>query len=74
MKRLQTESKRHGKDTADVYDYQSGARIGRAVADWDQYRLWAEGPSDVCQAHRCLTDSQIADLGIQRDTVIFLLE
>ena len=56
-----------------VYDYKSGARIGDADADLAQYKLWAESPSEVCEAHRCLSESEIARLGIQSDTTIFLL-
>lgn len=57
-----------------VHDYQSGAAIGKALADWDQYRLLAEGPSDVCEARRCLSPTEIDRLGIYADTVIYLMD
>lgn len=74
MKTLNTESNKTGQQMASVYDYQSGVLIGNVVADWSAYRLWAEGPSDVCHADKCLSAESLADLGIQGDTVIFLLE
>lgn len=74
MKKLTTETSTTGKAMASVHDYQSGAKIGEAVADWDQYRAWANGPSDVCEAHRCISADDIARLGIATDTVIFLLD
>jgi hypothetical protein len=74
MKKLNTETNTKGVNTAQVHDYKSGVKIGTANADWDQYRLWAEGPSDVCEVRHCLSETEIARLGIQSDTVVFLLD
>lgn len=74
MKHLTTETTTKGIAPAHVHDYQSGVEIGRATADWDQYRLRADGPSDVCEARRCLNRSEIERLEIDGETVIFLLD
>lgn len=59
---------------ANVHDYESGVKLGVAVANWDKYRLWAEGPSDICHAFRCLNGEDIKKLGITSEKSIFLLE
>ena len=59
---------------ARVHDYFSGIEIGTTEANWDQYRLWAEGPSEVCAAKRCLSIETLASLGIDGKTTIFLIE
>ena len=74
MKNLTTETKVTGQHPANVHDHQSGQRIGGAIADWDAYRLWAEGPSDVCEARRVLQPEAIVGLGIRPEDVIFLTE
>ena len=74
MKKLKTETTTKGMAPARVHDYQDGSEIGKATADWDQYRLWAESDSDVCEARRCLSTAEIKRLGIRSDTVIFLLD
>ncbi len=74
MKKLNTESKTTGIQTAAIYDYASGALIGKAAANWDNYRLWAEGASDVCAANRCFSAEVITTLGIDPETTIFLLD
>jgi hypothetical protein len=74
MKRLTTESTFTDNGMASIYDYRSGTLIGKGIADWNQYRLWSEGPSDVCAAHRCLSENIMTQLGISTDTTIFLLE
>lgn len=74
MKKLHIETTRHGVDIARVHDYQSGHEIGRAMANWDEYRLWAEGQSDVCEARRCLPKASLELLGISEEAVIFLLD
>ncbi len=74
MKKPNIETSAHGKMMAAVHDYQSGILIGNAIADWDAYRLWSEGPSDVCAARRCLSDDAMARLGVDPEDTIFLLE
>ena len=69
-----TESPSCGLAMAAVHDYQYGVLIGKVIADWNQYRLWAEGPSDVCQACRCLSEASLWLLGIDGDVIIFLLD
>ena len=59
---------------ASVSDYQSGREVGREEINWTAYRLWAAGPSEVCEASHCLTDAQIERFGIRRDTAIFAYE
>lgn len=75
MKRLTVECNRRGVAPASVYDYKSGVLIGDVTkANWTNYRIWAEGQSDVCEAHRCLSQTDIDALGIESETVIFLLD
>ena len=74
MKKLTTETKTTGIQSAAIHDYASGALIGKAAANWDAYKLWAEGHSDVCAAHRCLAPEVIATLGIDAARTIFLLD
>jgi len=74
MKTLNSKIPTHGIAMAAVHDYQSGVLIDNVLADWTQYRLWAEGPSDVCQACRCLSEESLVQLGIGGDTTIFLLD
>ena len=54
-----------------VHDYQSGVAVGKALIDWGQYVLWANGPSKVCEAFRILNENQCGKLGISSDTIIF---
>ena len=63
-----------GIRNAAIHDYQSGVEIGREPINFVTYRLWAEGPSEVCAAHRVLTGQQITRFGIQPDTTIFAIE
>jgi hypothetical protein len=63
-----------GVRNAAIHVYQSGAEVGREPIDFSQYRLWAEVPSEVCEAHRVLTAEQIARFGLQPDTTIFAIE
>lgn len=74
MKKLTTETTTMGLAMARVHDYQSGREIGQALANWDDYRLWAESQSDVCEAKRCLPKASLESLNISEDTVIFLLD
>jgi len=63
-----------GVRNAAIHEYQSGVEVGREPIDFSQYRLWAEGPSEVCAAHRVLTADQIVRFGIQPETTIFAIE
>lgn len=54
-----------------IHDYQSGKEIGREEINMASYMIWAQGPSEVCAAFRCLSRKQIQRLGIQDDTTIF---
>ena len=74
MKKLNTESKATGMAMAAIHDYQSGVLIGTASANWTQYRAWADGPSDVCAAKRCLSADVLASLNLDGDATIYLLE
>ena len=74
MKKLTTECSATGLSPARVHDYGSGTQIGTELADWDQYRAWSEGPSDVCEARRCLNPEAIKRLAITPETVIFLID
>ena len=43
------------------------------MVDWDAYRSWAEGPSDVCAAHRCVAQENLDLLGLDGNVTIFVI-
>ena len=71
---LTNDSPLKGKVLSHIQCAASGLRLGTAIADWDEYRIWAHGDRGICCAYRCLDGDTIAKLKLESETQIFLFD